>query len=247
MIERLIVGALRTNCYFYSFNKKDCLIIDPGAEPLRIISALENLNLIPAGIVLTHGHFDHTLGCLNIKRHFEKRGINIKIAIHHADRTYLGRSGERNNRKHFIFLGEEAAQIFDELFEKLPEPDLLLKQGINVFKSGLVVMETPGHTPGSICLYAKKDGLLFSGDTLFFESIGRTDLPGGNHDLLLKSLKEKILKLPPTTNIYPGHGPPTNLERELKGNPFLRDIFLAFPPKQRSAKDSSKSKIQRKP
>jgi len=246
MIERLIVGPLYTNCYFYSFNKKDCLIIDPGAEPLRIITALEALNLIPVGIVLTHGHFDHTLGCHSIKRHFEKRGIVIKIAIHSADRTYLGRSGERNNRKHFTFLGAETAQLFDELFEKLPEPDLLLKQGTNVFKSGLVVVETPGHTPGSICLYAKKEGILFSGDTLFFESIGRTDLPGGSQALLSKSLKEKILKLPPATNIYPGHGPLTTLERELKGNPFLKAILGSLNSNGKSPKDSLKTKVQRK-
>lgn len=222
MIERIIVGDLRTNCYFFSFNKKECVIIDPGADPLKIIAAIEILNIIPVGIVFTHGHFDHTMAALTIREHFKKKRINIKIAIHNADRTYLGRGAERNNRKQVSVLGRETVRLFNRIFEKLPEPDVLLKEGNDVFKSGLKVIETPGHTAGSICLYSKRESILFTGDTLIFGSIGRTDIPGGNYKVLLKSIREKILVLPPETNIFPGHGPTTTIEREIKGNSALR-------------------------
>jgi hydroxyacylglutathione hydrolase len=223
MIERIIVGDLRTNCYFYSFNKKDCLIIDPGGEATRIIAAVEVLNLVPAGIIFTHGHFDHTLAASAIREHYEKKNVKLKIAIHPADRGYLGKNAKRTNLKHFKVLGVEAQVLFEKLFALMPEPDLLLKEGDDVFKSGLKVLETPGHTPGSVCLYCKRESILFTGDTLFFEGIGRSDLPGGSDKALLKSIHEKLLVLPPETNVYPGHGPLTNLERELKGNPYLRN------------------------
>jgi glyoxylase-like metal-dependent hydrolase (beta-lactamase superfamily II) len=223
MIERIIVGELRTNCYFYSFNKKECVVIDPGGDPLKIISSIEILNIIPVGIVFTHGHFDHTMAATTIKEHYKKKNIKLKIAIHNADRMYLGKSAERTNRKHLKVLGADTEDLFERLFELMPEPDTLLKEGDDVFRSGLKVIETPGHTPGSISLYSKREFLLFTGDTLFFEGIGRSDLPGGNEKTLLKSIKEKLLVLPPETNVYPGHGPITTLEREMKGNPFLRN------------------------
>jgi len=224
MIERIIVGSLHTNCYFFSFNKKDCLIIDPGGDAEKIIASMEVLNMIPVGIVFTHGHFDHTVAATAIKDHFLTKTRKLKLAIHSLDRTYLGRAAERNNRKHFTILGDDAEKEFELLFSPIPEPDVLLAEGDDVFKSGLKVIETPGHTPGSICLYSKKDDILFSGDTLFFEGIGRTDLPGGNERAMQKTLKEKILRLPPQTQVYPGHGPLTTLEREFKGNPYLRGI-----------------------
>lgn len=241
MIERIIVGELRTNCYCYSFSKKECLIIDPGADPQRIISAIEILNLIPVGIVFTHGHYDHTMAAMTVCEHFKKKKIEIKIAIHNADRTYLGRAAERNNRKQVSVLGRESVRHFNEVFVKLPEPDILLKEGTDVFKSGLRVIETPGHTPGSISLYSKMESILFTGDTLFFESIGRSDLPGGSQKALMKSLRDKILVLPPETSIYPGHGPLTNLERELKGNPFLRQQEFEDTEKPKKTKTTGKA------
>jgi hydroxyacylglutathione hydrolase len=221
MLERIIVGELRTNCYFFSFNKKECLIIDPGGDASRIIASVEVLNIIPVGIIFTHGHFDHTLAANAIREHYKKKNIKLKIGIHAADRTYLGKNAKRANLKHFKVLGVEAQVAFEKLFELLPEPDLILKEGDDVFKSGLKVIETPGHTPGSICLYSKRESILFTGDTLFFEGIGRSDLPGGNEKTLLKSIHEKLMGLPPETNVYPGHGPFTSLEREAKGNPYL--------------------------
>ncbi len=221
MLERIIVGDLRTNCYFFSFNKKECVIIDPGGDASRIISSVEVLNLVPVGIIFTHGHFDHTLAAAAVRAHFLKKNAKIKIAIHGADRAYLGRNAKRTNLKHFKVLGGAAQAAFEKLFALLPEPDLYLKEGDDVFKSGLKVIETPGHSPGSICLYHKLESVLFTGDTLFFEGIGRSDLPGGNEKALLKSIHEKLMVLPPETNVYPGHGPFTTLERETKGNPYL--------------------------
>jgi hydroxyacylglutathione hydrolase len=223
MIERIIVGDLRTNCYFFSFNKKDCVIIDPGGDAARIISSVEVLNMIPVGIVFTHGHFDHTMAAGAIREHFRNKNVKLKIAIHAADRSYLGKNAKRSNLKHFKVLGGEAQVLFERFFSLLPEPDVTLKEGDDVFKSGLKVIETPGHSPGSICLYCKRESTLFTGDTLFFEGIGRSDFPGGSEKALMKSINEKLMILPPETNVYPGHGPLTTLERERKGNPYLKN------------------------
>ena len=223
MIERIIVGELRTNCYCYSFSKKECVIIDPGGDAFKIVSAIDILNLVPVGIIFTHGHFDHTLAAGAIRAHYLKKKVKLKIAIHPADRLYVGKSGGRTNRKHMKILGPEAEILFERLFEPVPEPDVLLKDGMDVFKSGLKVIETPGHTAGSVSFLCKREPVLFTGDTLFFDGIGRSDLPGGNTKTLIKSIKEKLMVLPPETNIYPGHGPFSTLERELKGNSFLRD------------------------
>jgi glyoxylase-like metal-dependent hydrolase (beta-lactamase superfamily II) len=108
------------------------------------------------------------------------------------------------------------------LFTPLPEPDLILEEGHKVLGTGLIVLETPGHTKGSVCLYSEKDALLFSGDTLFFMGVGRTDLPGSSEKSLLDSIRAKLLVLPPETRVFPGHGLDTTIEREIKGNPFIR-------------------------
>ena len=111
---------------------------------------------------------------------------------------------------------------FEEFFFDLPAADIILREGDDVFNTGLMVLETPGHTEGSISLYSEKDGLVFSGDTLFFQGIGRADLPGSNEQQLIKSIRTKLLTLPGETRVYPGHGLATTIEREMIGNPFIR-------------------------
>ena len=222
MIERLIVGPLDTNCYIYSNGKKECVIIDPGADEERIVANVNMLKMVPAGIVLTHGHHDHTGAVGRLKEYYRGEKIDVKVAIHAADRRFLGRSARKANLEALSSLGIAESREFQDQFEGLPEPDLLLSEGDKIFSTGLVVLETPGHTRGGICLYSDKDALLFSGDTLFFMGIGRADLPGGSEKTLLESIRLKLLTLPPETRVFPGHGVDTTIEREIKGNPFIR-------------------------
>jgi hydroxyacylglutathione hydrolase len=196
MIERIIVGIFRTNCYLFALNKKECIIIDPGGDAEKIISQIELLNMVPTGIAFTHGHFDHTMASGAIIDYFKNKGLQIKCAIHREDREYLGKTADRMNKKHLKYLGPEALALYKEYAAKLPEADFELKKG-------------------------KQDAVLFTGDTLFFDGIGRSDLPGGDAKLLIASIKEKLLVLPPETSVFPGHGPLTTIERELKGNSFL--------------------------
>jgi len=211
-----------TNCYIYSNGKKECVIIDPGAEEERIISSVNMLKMVPVGIVLTHGHYDHTGAVAGLREHYRKEKIEVQVAIHAADRKFLGRTARKANLDALASMGVSETQDFQAQFAGPPEPDVILAEGQKVFSSGLVVLETPGHTRGGICLYSEKDGLLFSGDTLFFMGVGRTDLPGGNEKAMLESIRTKLLTLPPETRVFPGHGLDTTIEREIKGNPFIR-------------------------
>jgi hypothetical protein len=109
--------------------------------------------------------------------------------------------------------------------DELPRADVRLKEGDRVFDMDLVVLETPGHTPGSVCFYAEKEGILFSGDTLFFDGVGRSDLPGGSEKRLRESIQKKIAVLPPETRVFPGHGPFTTVEREKRGNVYFKGML----------------------
>lgn len=222
MIERIVVGPLETNCYLYANGKKECLIIDPGGDETRIVAGVNMLKMVPCGVVLTHGHFDHTGAVGRLKSLYKGEGIALPIAIHEADRHYLGKKAAKTNRESLLKLGIENPDGFADLFAGLPEPDILLKDGDRVYNTPLQVIETPGHTRGGICLYGEKEGVLFSGDSLFFMGIGRTDLPGGDEKTLLEAIRSRLLVLPPETRVFPGHGLDTTVEREIKGNPFVR-------------------------
>jgi len=202
-IETVVVGVLQTNCYIVH-NSKQAIIIDPGSDAEKIISIIENKRLKPQLILNTHYHFDHTGANLDIKNMF-----NIPIAIGEKDAPYL-RSAYKE------------ALIFMIDTKKSPQADILLKEGDAVALEDIkfVVIETPGHTIGSICLYNKENAVLFSGDTLFFESIGRYDLPTGNFDSLINSIN-KILTLDESTTVYPGHGTQTTIKHEKINNPFI--------------------------
>jgi len=211
-----------TNAYIFSNGKKGCIVIDPGGDPERIASSINMLKLVPSGIVLTHGHFDHTGGVFGLQQIYGTDNIVIPVAIHAADRHFLGKRASKTNLQTLADLGVDTPEEFQPFFENLPEADIILKEGDEVFDTGLVVIETPGHTKGGVCLYSEKDGVLFSGDSLFFMGMGRTDLPGGSEKVLLEALRSKILSLPPDTRVFPGHGLDTTIEREIVGNPFLR-------------------------
>ncbi len=221
MVERIIIDPLKTNCYLYSVGKNKCVIIDPGGEEKEIIAKIEMLNMIPLGIIFTHGHFDHTAGAGRLKEFYEKRDIELKLAIHERDSKYLGNSAKEMNRRDFKAMGFDMADFSFQIFDSLPEPDIILHESDTPFDSDLTVIETPGHTEGSICLYSEAKKILFTGDTLFFEGIGRADLPGGDEETLIESIKQKLLTLPLDTRVFPGHGPYTTIEREIQGNPFI--------------------------
>jgi glyoxylase-like metal-dependent hydrolase (beta-lactamase superfamily II) len=221
MVERIIVGSMSTNAYLYSEWKKECIIIDPGGDAETLISHMLVKNLKPRGIILTHGHLDHLSAVGEIKAHFQQMGRDVSIAIHRKDRIYLGSKGISTHQQSLQELGLDSEWILKEIPEILPDADILLEEGDSPFNSDLRVIHTPGHTPGSISLYSESQQVLFTGDTLFFEGIGRTDLPGGNLPSIISSIEKKLFTLPEDTRVFPGHGPFTTLEREIQHNPAV--------------------------
>ncbi len=220
MIERIVVGSLYTNTYVVSTGKKECMIIDPGAEAETLLQRLEVLNVVPTSIVFTHGHLDNTSAAKAIIDHYEERGHSIEVGIHRSDRPYLPPKGEETNRQLFEALGPVAVKAFESMYSDLPKPTFFLKDGDAILETDLVAIHTPGHTQGSCCLFSEERGVLFSGDTLFFKAIGRTDVLGADRDKLLKSIEKTLFELPPETRLFPGHGPNSTLEREIANNDY---------------------------
>ncbi|MEK7064489.1 MAG: MBL fold metallo-hydrolase [Patescibacteria group bacterium] len=187
-IKTLPVGDLTANCYLVS-NGNKCIIIDPGDDADFITETIANEKLTPIAIVLTHGHFDHVLGCLELKLNFD-----VPILLH------------KNDLKLYSSANQSALHWLKKKTLKVPPVDQFIKEGDKIKVGGevLTVIETPGHTPGSICLY---DGTknLFSGDTIFKDGVGRTDFSYSSPLQLTKSL-DKLSKLPKETIVYPGHG-----------------------------------------
>jgi glyoxylase-like metal-dependent hydrolase (beta-lactamase superfamily II) len=202
--ELVIVGALETNCYLvYCEETRACAVIDPGADPEKIISAIADLELKPVIVLNTHGHVDHIGGNSDIVQKYR-----VPLAMHAADTGMLQVS---DYIELSLLLGARNS----------PPPDRLLAEGdeIAVGRLTLRVMHIPGHTAGSVGFVAA--GVLFSGDTLFCGGVGRTDLPGGSWKDLEQSIRERILTLPEETIVLPGHGPWTTVEQERDSNPFL--------------------------
>jgi len=210
-IERLTVGRLATNCWLYPLGEKEAAVIDPGDEAELIISALKKLDLLPSYILLTHGHFDHIaavpeLAALECKP---------KIAIHRLDSQYLGKD---SYAAHSISIKAAMGDAsFIDVFlpagkRELPAPDILLEEGDTI--GPLTVMHLPGHTPGSAAFWDKDEGIIFSGDTLFKNGCGRTDLPGGNEIDISRSLR-RLFKMDGNIRVYPGHDEITTISREV--------------------------------
>ncbi|HHY73024.1 MAG TPA: MBL fold metallo-hydrolase [Bacillus bacterium] len=201
------LGPLQTNAYIIENEKKECIIIDPGSEGKRFVKNLEQKELMPLAVLLTHAHFDH-IGAVDDLR----AKWNCPVYIHKNEQDWLSNSS-LNGSKRFGLHEEIIVKEADELIEE--EGEL----AIGSFR--FAVFETPGHSPGSVSYYLKEQATVFSGDALFARSIGRTDLLGGSHKQLIQSIHDKLLVLPEETIVAPGHGPLTTIINEMNENPFL--------------------------
>ncbi|MFQ3620321.1 MAG: MBL fold metallo-hydrolase, partial [Spirochaetales bacterium] len=167
MIERIIVGPLFTNSYIYFIGKKQCIVVDPGGDAPRLLQHLNQLNKTPLYIIFTHGHLDHISGTITLLSHYSQQ--KVLTVAHSKEMPYFSKGAEEHHRRSFRTLGPEGEALFLEVFEGVPAIDLTVEDGDLIPETDLKVLHTPGHSPGSICLYSETKGLLFSGDTLFFE------------------------------------------------------------------------------
>ena len=207
-MDRLVLGSYETNCYILRENEQaqQCVVIDPGLGAEQLLDFLAENHLNPVAVVLTHGHIDHAQGVAVLREEFP----DIKVAIHALDAEML--ADPRSNLS--AMMGGSFTTAPAEII--LEDQTLFEQVGV-----ALTVLHTPGHTPGGICLYSKADGIVFTDDTLFAESVGRSDFPGGSHQQLIASIRDKLFTLPDETVAYPGHGPQTTIAREKAANPFL--------------------------
>ncbi|UCB51906.1 MAG: MBL fold metallo-hydrolase [Candidatus Zixiibacteriota bacterium] len=207
ILKTLVVGLLETNCYILGDEKtKEAVVIDPGEDFEEIDRQLRGSELKVTYIVLTHGHFDHTGALARLKA-----STGAEVLIHEKDAPMLSPSG----------------QAQPVLLDSGADPcaaDRTLKEGdrIQFGENTLEILHTPGHTPGEISLVTDK--MIFTGDTLFCGSVGRTDLAGGSYQKLIESIKEKLLTRGDDYLIYPGHGPASSIGEERRSNPFLTGV-----------------------
>ncbi len=209
-IETIEVTPIQQNCrVIYDSEIKSAVIVDPGGDIDLIINFLNSQNLTPEAVWLTHSHYDHCGGVatllkqLPIKLFGHIEGQMFREAVEYSASRFGGRAKDMSN---------------------CPEPDVYLNEGdlLSVAGHEFQVFYTPGHAPDHLVFYNKANNLLIAGDTVFRQSIGRTDLPGGNYQLLIESIRNKILVLPEKTEIMPGHGPSTTVGYEKSYNQFLR-------------------------
>ncbi len=206
IIEKVVVGPLEENSYIVADEvSKEAVVIDPGDEPDRIMELIDSNGFNVLAVICTHGHFDHVGGIGDIKK-----ATGARVMIHKDDTETYG-------------MAKEQAVLWGFNVDDLPEPDGFLNDGDEIKAGGMVfrVMHSPGHSPGGICLYG--EGVLFSGDTMFQGSIGRTDFPGGSIDKLKESFK-RLIELPDDTRVFSGHGPETTIGREKRENFFMSEL-----------------------
>lgn len=205
-IQHSVFGMCATNTYYvYDDETKRGLIVDPADSPDTIIAKADSLSMIPEAILITHGHFDHVLAMNKVREHYGIKvyaGLTEKQVLHDMAMNLTSSFG--------------MGQIFDA--------DIYLKDGEEFETAGyhIKAIEVPGHTIGGMCYYFDKQGVLFSGDTLFCESVGRSDFPGGSASALCRGIKDKLFILPEHTKVYPGHMDETTIGNEIKYNPFCR-------------------------
>ncbi|MCK0472584.1 MBL fold metallo-hydrolase [Halalkalibacter sp. APA_J-10(15)] len=204
---QLPLGPLQTNAYVIQNEQKEAIIVDPGGNGTQLINWLHQQELRPLAILLTHAHFDH-IGAVDDVR----QAFSCPVYLHKQEAEWLGDSTLNGSSR---FMGDDAIII--------KEADHLIaaEEPLTIGSFTFTLYETPGHSPGSVSYYLKDQSIIFSGDVLFQQSIGRTDLPGGNHEQLLQSIHSKLLDLPEDTVVACGHGSPTTIGQEMDQNPFL--------------------------
>jgi glyoxylase-like metal-dependent hydrolase (beta-lactamase superfamily II) len=209
-IKLFTFNAFSENTYILSDETGECVIVDAGCyeeqEQQELVNYIEGHKLKPVHNILTHCHIDHILGIAFIAGKFD-----LLPEYHKESEPFLVSAGE-------------IAGSFGYQLKSIPGPKGFLDESKPVLfgTSSLKVLYTPGHADGSVCFYNAKDGFVITGDVLFRETIGRTDLPSGNFDLLMSSIRQKLFTLPDETVVYPGHGPETTIGFEKVNNPFIR-------------------------
>ncbi|MDR2025348.1 MAG: MBL fold metallo-hydrolase [Hungatella sp.] len=203
-IKTFPVGQIGTNCYvIYRESLKKAVIVDPGADGAHILEVCRELSLVPEAILLTHGHFDHILAVKDLKEAFPE----IKI--------YAGEREKEMLADPSVNLSSSFGKAYTVHADRYEEDGAILSLAGMTFQ----VLFTPGHTSGSVCYLIESENILISGDTLFLESLGRTDFPTGNQSMILNSIKERLFVLPDHTLVYPGHGEATTIGHEKVYNP----------------------------
>lgn len=206
LFETVVVGPLGVNCSIIWCDKtKAGVVIDPGGDLEKIMAVINRHAVSVTCIINTHGHFDHVGGNKGLKQLLE-----VPLYIHQADEALLSRVAQ-------------VAAMYGMAGENSPAPDRYLEDGqvISFGDCSIRVIHTPGHTPGGCCLYLESEQKLISGDTLFADGVGRTDLPGGSHQQLVDSIRNRLFVLPDQVRVYPGHGPATTIAHEKQNNPYL--------------------------
>lgn len=202
-VETITVGAMGTNCYLaWDETTRRGFFVDPGEQAEKIIQVCSRYQVKPEAILLTHGHFDHIMAAKKIKQQYD---IPVYAGVHEEE---LLADSEMN------LSGMWAVPYTMKADKLVTDKEVLSIAGMEI-----TVLETPGHTPGGVCYYIKKENVLFAGDTLFCESYGRTDFSGGSMFALLRSLRGKLFVLPEETDVYPGHGQATSIGYEKTHNP----------------------------
>lgn len=213
-IGKMVLGVCQTNCYFlYREGGAECIVVDPADQGVNIFRALQKNGFRVAGILLTHGHFDHIWGLDELRdaanAASDEDAEPVKAYAYEAERVLLQDADKNVSRQ----AGRPCTTY----------ADVYVKDGQEITIAGMTckVIATPGHTAGGCCYYFEEAGFLLSGDTLFAESVGRTDFPTGSMSTLVRSVREKLFVLPDDTKVYPGHGESTTIGHEKEYNPFL--------------------------
>ena len=200
-IYSMVLGPVQTNVYLaVNRETKQCLIVDPAYDAERIIGEIEKLQAFPAAVLLTHGHYDHIMAVNEITEHFDLPVICSSLEDAVLRDPALNLSG--------AYTVEADTLLADE-------------QELTLAGMRIKALSTPGHTAGGMCYYLPDEEVLFSGDTLFWRSVGRSDLPTGDEKTLLQSIRKKLLPLPDETYVLPGHGPASTIGAERRQNPFI--------------------------
>ncbi len=204
-LKIVVTSFAQSNCYLVMDPEtKKGFVVDPGDDAERIIKSIDAMGMKPEAVLMTHGHFDHVLASDEIRTRY---GIPSYIGEKDLE---MAKDPLKNGGKGYMGGGRA-----------LKEADALKDGDVLELFTPVTVLETPGHSPGGVCYYLEKEGLVFTGDTLFRDTVGRTDLYGGSMETLLKSIGEKLAVLPDDTQVCPGHGYPSKIGREKAFNPFL--------------------------